>query len=161
MATTKGTDPTRRPERVAARVQRELADIFAREISDPRLQGLVISDVRVTDDLSLARVVYAMLGDDPNGARAKSAGVRLKQLATVLRAKLAPRLGMRRVPAVEFRVDANRAESDRLESLLHEVSQELKAPRAADAAGEGAAGDDATGEGAAGDDAAGGAAKKD
>lgn len=160
MATTKGTDPTRRPERVAARVQRELADIFAREISDPRLQGLVISDVRVTDDLSLARVVYAMLGDDPNGARAKAAGVRLKQLATVLRAKLAPRLGMRRVPVVEFRVDANRAESERLESLLHEVSQELKAPRAEDAASDdaGAAGDDAagdTGDGAAGD------AKKD
>lgn len=125
MATTRKADPKRRSGRVAARIQSELATALAQDFNDPRLQGVVISAVRVTDDLSLARVGVLMLGDDPEGKRLKAAVARLEALSSAVRAALAPKLEMRRVPNFRFEAAAVRAEADSLEALLHEVGQEL------------------------------------
>lgn len=125
MATTTKRDSGRRPERVAARIHEELAKLLLREFSDPRLTGVVIAAVTVTDDLSLARVNFVVMGDE-GGARAKAALGVLGKLSGAIRTRLAPALGMRRVPEVSFYIDGGREESQRLEALLHEVSQELK-----------------------------------
>ena len=51
-----------RPERVGQLMKREIAEILERRLRDPRLGSMVsITDVEVTQDLSLARVM-ALLG---------------------------------------------------------------------------------------------------
>ncbi len=132
---TKKTDDHRRPARVAARIQRELSGVLGRELDDPRVRGVVLSSVQVTDDLSLARVRFVLLGED-DAVRLKQAARRLKALTPALRAKLAPRLGMRRVPDLEFAFDSDRGEADRVEALLREVGEELRAPRPAEPDGD-------------------------
>ena len=47
-----------RSERMAYHIQRELAALITREISDPRLQNLTISEVRVSRDLTQATVYF-------------------------------------------------------------------------------------------------------
>lgn len=127
MATTTTTkrDSGRRPERVAARIQQELSVVLSQEFGDPRLAGLVIAAVTVTDDLSLARVDFVIMGDT-DGAKARAALAVLSKLTSAIRTKLAPRVGLRRVPQVSFYIDEGREESQRLDALLHEVGQELK-----------------------------------
>ncbi len=44
----------------------------------------------------------------------------------MIRAKLGPRLGMRRTPELEFAYDAGREEVARLDAVLYEVERELK-----------------------------------
>ena len=51
-----------RPERVAHMIQREIADILANHLRDPRLSHwLSVTDVEVTPDLSFARVYVSIL----------------------------------------------------------------------------------------------------
>jgi ribosome-binding factor A len=126
MAKTK-TDDRRRPERVASRVREELAAILARELADPRLSRVVLARVDATDDLSLVRVALTVLGDDERQTQANSAVKILGPLTPTLRARLAPRLGMRRVPVLQFRVLAAGDAATKLDSLLAEVSQEIRA----------------------------------
>ncbi|MBL8604793.1 MAG: ribosome-binding factor A [Myxococcales bacterium] len=126
--TTRKIDPHRRAGRVAARIQQELSAILLRDFDDPRLRELVISSVEVTDDLSLARVRYVIMGEDADGRRALTAGKRLGSLAPSLRVKLAPRLEMRRVPVLSIEHDAHLHAGDGLDKLLAEVATELKKP---------------------------------
>lgn len=123
MTTTKRE--THRTERVASRAHEELAGILRREFSDPRIKDVVLSHVHVTDDLSLARAAFVVMGDDPEGKRARAALKVLARLTPALRTKLAERLGIRRAPELTFALDEGREEVERLDALLHEVQQEL------------------------------------
>jgi ribosome-binding factor A len=116
----------RRPERVASRVREELASLLTRELADPRLRLVVISRVFVTDDLSLVRVGITALDDDASQTHAKTAVKVLASITPSLRAKLAPKLGMRRVPALQFTVVTSGDDAARLDALLAEVAQDLE-----------------------------------
>lgn len=120
------TGDARRPARVAARIRAELATAIGQELGDPRLAGVVVAGVEVTDDLSLARVAIVVLNDEPSGAAAKRACRLLTRVEGGLRKRLAPRLGMRRVPTLRFEIDHGRDETRRLDALLHEVGDELR-----------------------------------
>jgi ribosome-binding factor A len=124
MATSK-TDDRRRPERVASRIREELAMALGRDLGDPRLANVVISNVHVTDDLSLASVSLVAMGDDAESTRASAAVKVLARMEGGLRKRMAPRLGLRRVPSLRFEVDRGRGEVERLDALLHEVATEL------------------------------------
>lgn len=104
--------------------------LIAREVGDPRARDVVLSSVDVTEDVSLARVGFVVMGEDPDLSRAKAALKVLKRLTATLRAKLAPKLGVRRMPELEFHVDTDREAAQRIDAVLHEVEQELKAAEA-------------------------------
>ncbi len=115
-----------RVDRVSARVQEELSLTLLRDFTDPRLAGVVLSHVAMTDDLSYATVSFVVMGDGPDLARAKEAVKVLRKLSPALRAKLAGKLDIRRAPEVTFEVDAGREAVERLDKLLHEVETDLK-----------------------------------
>ena len=115
-----------RVDRVSARVQEELSLTLLRDFTDPRLAGVVLSHVAMTDDLSYATVSFVVMGDGPDLARAKEAVKVLRKLSPALRAKLAGKLDIRRAPEVIFDVDAGREAVERLDKLLHEVETDLK-----------------------------------
>ena len=101
--------------------------MLSQEFRDPRLEGVVITATKVSEDVSQAQVGFVLMGDDPGGIRAKVAGRRLDKLASMIRSKLAPRLGLRHAPELHFSLDANRDDLVRLDALMREVSDELKA----------------------------------
>ena len=115
-----------RVDRVSARVQEELSLTLLRDFTDPRLAGVVLSHVAMTDDLSYATVSFVVMGDGPDLARAKEAVKVLRKLSPALRAKLAGTLDIRRAPEVIFEVDTGREAVERLDKLLHEVETDLK-----------------------------------
>lgn len=115
-----------RVDRVSARVQEELSLTLLRDFTDPRLAGVVLSHVAMTDDLSYATVSFVVMGDGPDLARAKEAVKVLRKLSPALRAKLAGKLDIRRAPEVIFEVDTGREAVERLDKLLHEVETDLK-----------------------------------
>ena len=77
----------KRSVRVSARVQAELAELLQRKIKDPRVAGVVISRVTMTDDLRLVRVKFRLLqGDDE--ARREEALEGLRRATPLLRREL-------------------------------------------------------------------------
>ena len=51
----------RRPERVAGMVLRELSQMLLRDLKDPRLRGVTLTSVRMSDDLRHGRVCFSHL----------------------------------------------------------------------------------------------------
>ncbi|HVA80787.1 MAG TPA: 30S ribosome-binding factor RbfA, partial [Candidatus Binataceae bacterium] len=60
----------RRPERVAEMVLRELSALLMRDLRDPRLRGITLTSVTMTDDLRHGRVYFSHLEGSARAAEA-------------------------------------------------------------------------------------------
>jgi len=110
----------RRTARVAERVRIELAELLQRgELRDPRTRDVIISGVRVTPDLQMARVYVRLLTDDPN--RHEPLVDVLNRAAGFLRRQLGKRLDLRRSPELEFFWDESVDRALRMEALFDEL----------------------------------------
>ncbi len=116
-----------RPIRVAARLREEMARQLSRELGDPRLEGVIVARVVVTDDLRLAKIFYRLLtgGSD---ARKKEAQQGLEKASGRLRRALTSALSLRFAPELRFSYDEGQEQRDRIDELLEEVKREPKAP---------------------------------
>lgn len=55
----------RRIQRIQSRIRQDVADLFLTELKDPRIRGLItITRVKVSKDLTNARVYYSVFGTD-------------------------------------------------------------------------------------------------
>ena len=112
--------------RLGEQIREEVADILGREVRDPGIGFLTLTRVRVTDDLSQARIYYTMLGEPAD--RKKTARA-LERALPFIRRALAERLHVRRMPELAFQFDESIAREERIESLLQEIRE---SPRPAD-----------------------------
>ena len=108
-----------RPERVAHKMRREIADILENRLRDPRLGSMVsITDVEVTQDLSFARVYVSTLH---GGAERERLLETLNSAAGFVRHELRPRLGLREVPEVRFVFDESMERGARVDEILRKI----------------------------------------
>ena len=107
--------PGRRPERVAHLVQAELARLLLEEANDPLLHEVIVTLVRMTPDLRIARVYFRTLG---GGATQAEVGRALERAASFLRAEIGHALGMRVTPELRFAYDEVPDTADRVDALL-------------------------------------------
>jgi ribosome-binding factor A len=109
---------SKRTERVADLIRRELADILLNKMRDPRLGFVSVTGVEVTGDLSSARVYLSSLAGSANSNELLAM---LRKAAPFLRHELAPRLGLREVPNLAFTYDASIERGARVEELLRKL----------------------------------------
>ncbi|HSN80979.1 MAG TPA: 30S ribosome-binding factor RbfA [Polyangiales bacterium] len=114
----------RRADRVAERIRSELMDLLLRgSVRDPAASEVVISAVRVTDDLSIARV-YVRVLEEVGADRQEQVVKALGRATGFLRRELGHRLQLRHVPALEFYWDDVVDSALRIESILEEIRDE-------------------------------------
>lgn len=108
-----------RPERVAQRMRREVADILETKLRDPRVTGLVsVTDVEVNHDLTLAKIFVSVLAPEEQAQKTLAA---LVHATPFVRHELAPRLGLREMPEVRFELDTSIQKGARVEELLRRL----------------------------------------
>lgn len=112
---------SRRQRKVANLIQKELSDLVERKLRDPRVQGVTITDVRVTPDLRTADVYVSRLGEEEE-MREALAG--LNAAAGYLKRELAPRLDLRFMPDLRFHLDRSWQQGARIDSLLEQIAAE-------------------------------------
>jgi ribosome-binding factor A len=110
-----------RPARVGDQIRVELGELLSRGVKDPGLGFVTLTHVKVTPDLQLARVFYTALGDDKARRETERA---LSRATPFLRRQLGERLGLRRVPVLEFKYDRSVDHQDRVERILQELKAE-------------------------------------
>ena len=103
-----------REDRVGAEMRRELSLLIRDEIKDPRLGMVTVQEVRVTRDLSHAKVFYTVMDKD----QAKQTGKVLERAAGFLRRRLSDGLSLRTIPELHFVYDTSIEEGMRLSSLI-------------------------------------------
>jgi len=105
-----------RAQRIAAQMQRTLAELVPRAVKDPRVGHLTITSVSLPDDLSTARVWFLPFGTRGD-ADEQLAG--LRSAAGFLRGELARQLGLRHAPRLEFLIDTNLEHAQALTQLIN------------------------------------------
>ena len=113
-----------RVERIAEQLREEVSQILATDVADPGVGLVTVSRVKVSPDLSLARVYWTLIGDAAERARTTKA---LHRAAPYVRHVLATRLTLRRVPEVAFHYDQGLAAHQRVEEILHELHEQAAA----------------------------------
>jgi ribosome-binding factor A len=105
---------TGRTHKLGDLIQREISDLIARELRDPRVGMITITAVDVSPDLSHAKVLYTTL--DP--AHVQEAAQGLKRAAGFLRSQLAKRIKLYTTPELRFEYDESVERGDRLSRLI-------------------------------------------
>ncbi|HLF98359.1 MAG TPA: 30S ribosome-binding factor RbfA [Methylococcaceae bacterium] len=118
-----------RGDRVAAQLQRELADLLRNELKDPRIGWVTVHAVEVSRDLAVAKVFLGFLEE---GDATRESLAALKHSAPFLRRELGRRMKMRVVPELRFVRDESFERGMRISQLLHEIQQAEEPPAAGD-----------------------------
>ncbi len=112
---------THRVERIQEQVREEVSQMLATEVRDPGVGLVTVTRIKVTGDLSLARIYWTIIGD---AAERKKTAKALERATGFVRHLLAERLGLRRVPEVKFIFDESVAAQDRIEQIIQEIHAE-------------------------------------
>ncbi len=104
-----------RLRRLSEEIKREVSSIISKEVKDPRLGMISITDVHVSRDLSWAKVYYSQLGDDEE-RRATLEG--LNKAKGFVRTELAKRLRVRHTPEIIFQFDPSLEQGAKMDALL-------------------------------------------
>ncbi len=110
----------KRADRVSDLVKAEMTDILLRQVRDPRVQKVTITDVTMSDDLRQAKIYFVPMGNDSATDEVKEG---LKRATGFLRRELGKRLQLRYVPEVTFIFDRSFEYGDRIEQLLGEIEK--------------------------------------
>jgi ribosome-binding factor A len=93
-----------------------MADLLRKKISDPRLELVTVSEVKLTKDLRDAYVYFSVSGGEK--AR-KDAEEGFKSASGFLRKELAGRLGLRFMPKLKFFYDESFDYGSHIDSILN------------------------------------------
>jgi ribosome-binding factor A len=116
-----------RAARVGDQIRAELAELLTREVHDPGIGFLTVTQVKVSPDLQQARVYYTTLGDE----RARRETARALERATpFLRRHVGRRLQLKRVPELTFTFDEAIEKNDRIQRILLELESDRAAQQA-------------------------------
>jgi ribosome-binding factor A len=116
------TTEVKRSQRVSGRLHEEVA-LCLRTLNDPRISGVVVTRVEVTDDLSFVRVfVRRDVGSDERARRALLQG--LDKASGRIRRDVTRAVGLRVAPGFRFLYDEGIDAAQRVEELLHEIEVE-------------------------------------
>lgn len=109
-------------DRVAEDIKREIIAIIRDEIKDPRVQGKLLTVIRVevTGDLSYAKAyISAMEGIDA----AKEAVAGLKNAAGYIRREVGQRLRLRKTPELRFVADDSIEHGMSIAKMLNDLNK--------------------------------------
>ena len=108
-----------RSARIAAVIQRVIATALSIGLHDPRLKSVTVTEVRVTNDMQIARIFWTQLGD-PGHAQGerKRAAQALRQATGHLRTLVGRSTGLRLTPQLEFVYDEVPAHATAVEDIM-------------------------------------------
>jgi ribosome-binding factor A len=108
----------RRQERVGDLIRDEVSEIIRREMNDPRLGFVSITRVELSPDLRYARLFISVFADESE--RRQTLEV-LNKASSFIRRTLAPRLRMRTIPELSFRLDHSMEHAENIARILREL----------------------------------------
>lgn len=102
-------------ERIAGRIRQILSQLLLREVSDPRLQGITVTQVDIDIELTFARVYVNALGEEDRQQEILQA---LGHAKGFLRREVGKRLQLRTTPDLAFVWDGRFDRAEQIEQLI-------------------------------------------
>ena len=109
---------TARTDRIDELLRQEIGAILARDVQDPRIGFVTITDVETAPDLSIARVWVSVIGQPDERTKTMRA---LEHAMPFVRRELGSRIRLRRIPALHVRADDTAERGTRVLRLLADL----------------------------------------
>jgi ribosome-binding factor A len=113
--------PYKRPHRVGDLIRQIICEMLLRDLSDPRLQPVTITEVEVTNDLRLAKVFFSARG---NRSKEEASLHGLQSATGYIRKKLGKELRLRYIPDLLFEVDHSFDYGSKIDQVLETLKEE-------------------------------------
>jgi ribosome-binding factor A len=111
----------KRLERVNQLIKEEISLLLQRELKDPRLGFVTITDVETTADLRSAKVFVSVLGNDEQWRASMAA---LESARGFVRNWLRDHLALRVTPTLDFRPDRSMEHAAQIQTILRGLKRE-------------------------------------
>jgi ribosome-binding factor A len=112
-----------RLQRIADRIRQEISQLLIREINDPRLKLIYITDVKVDAELAYADIYVSAVEGRTRSVEILSG---LESASGFLRRTLAGRIELRAFPRLRFHWDPTPENADHIEKVLAELREKSK-----------------------------------
>lgn len=116
-----------RLKKIANRIKEDLSELLIYEVEDPRLSGVMVTDVNVDRELYYANIYVSAL-EGRERSREILAG--LESASGFLRSQLAQTIELRTFPRLRFYWDPTPENADRIEFLIKQLHEEEAAKAA-------------------------------
>jgi len=110
-----------RARRVGERIQEELAILLIRNVADPRLNMVTITEVDVDRELAYATIYVTASGGEE---REEEVLEGMESASGYFKSELATRIQLRAFPQLRFRWDVAHERGQRIEELLDSLKTE-------------------------------------
>ena len=108
----------KRAVRVGDQILKEIALISLEKVKDPRLQGVTMTGIRLSNDLKAATVFYSVLGEKYQVEKAQAG---LDSAKGFIKKEIALRMALRYVPEIRFMHDSSLESGSHLEKVFEEI----------------------------------------
>jgi len=108
----------KRLDRVNQLIKEEISTLLQRELKDPRLGFVTVTEVETAPDLRLAKVFVSVLGNDDTWTSSLAA---LRSARGFIRHWLKQHLELRVIPELDFRPDRSMEHAARIQALLRQL----------------------------------------
>lgn len=109
-----------RLQRIADRIRLELSEMLIRDIQDPRLHLIYVTDVKIDRELAYADIYVSAV---EGAARSKEVIAGLESASGFIRRTLASRVELRAFPRLRFHWDMTPENADQVEKLLADLRE--------------------------------------
>ncbi len=112
----------KRSLRVADMIHKEISEMLIKgEIRDPRVNAVMLTGVKVSDDLGFARIFFTVMD---NSANVEQILAGLQSASTFIKRELSKRFRIKRTPDLRFEFDNQLQEGYRVDDLLRNAKGE-------------------------------------
>jgi len=101
--------------RMSDRIQQILSQLLVREIADPRLQGITVTEVKLDPELMVAKIYVSAMGDE---SRQDSVMAGLRRANGFLRREVGKVIRLRNTPELHFHWDHTLEHAARINQLI-------------------------------------------
>ncbi|MGI6576373.1 MAG: 30S ribosome-binding factor RbfA [bacterium] len=110
-----------RMQRIQEAYKEELSELIQRQLKDPRIGFVSITDVNITSDLRQAKVYVSVFGNEEAKKRTMAG---LERARNYLRLEIGRRIRLRYTPELIFVLDESIEKGVHLKELLDRLEQE-------------------------------------
>jgi len=111
----------KRLDRINQLIKEEVSLLLQRELKDPRLGFVTVTEVETTSDLRLAKIFVSVLGSEEQWASSLAA---LASAKGFIRTWLRGHLDLRTTPTLEFRADRSMERAAHIQTLLRQLKHD-------------------------------------
>jgi ribosome-binding factor A len=112
--------PYDRSRRLADQIYRRISEVCYTELSDPRLEGVQLTGVRLTKDLRIARIYFHVM--DADDGKIKAVKSALQSASGFFKRAIGEEVQLKFMPELEYFYDETEDVRERIDKIFEDLA---------------------------------------